>query len=157
VILITSYNDQLLSPIVGELICKWYSEISFSLRTGICSLHVFSPLYTYNYKGEFCSHLADQDCKSRFNTDNELSAALFSGNHANCYPSYTKCMALDKSKFRKLIELASQPLPKAKEKRRRPDDYTGTQTRSRNIGDISAKRSGKSHPKNASTDSKNPQ
>jgi len=65
-------------------------------------------------------------------------------------------MALDKSRFHKLIGLASQPLPKAKEKQRRPDDYTDTQTRLRNTADTSAKRSDTSRPKNASIDPKNP-
>jgi hypothetical protein len=66
-------------------------------------------------------------------------------------------MAVDKSKFHRLIALAAQPLPKAKGKQRRPDDYTDTQTRSRNTANTSAKRSDTSRPKNASVDPKNPQ
>ena len=62
-----------------------------------------------------------------------------------------------KDKFHKLIELASQPLPSSQEKQRRSDDYSDKHTRSRKAEDTSVKQSGKSRPKNASTDPKNPQ
>jgi hypothetical protein len=66
-------------------------------------------------------------------------------------------MATTKDKFHKLIALAAQPLPEAKGKRVRADNYTDKQTRSRKAASTSAKHSGKSHPKNASADPKNPQ
>ena len=66
-------------------------------------------------------------------------------------------MTDEKDKFHKLIELASQPLPSKQEKRRRADDYSDKQTRSRKVADTSVKRSDKSRPKTASTDPKNPQ
>ena len=56
-----------------------------------------------------------------------------------------------------LISRASQPLPSLQGKQQRADDYSDRQTRSRKVAGTSVKPSGKSHPKTASTDPKNPQ
>lgn len=63
---------------------------------------------------------------------------------------------MSKKLFKKLIKKASTPVPKEQDKQLHPEGYTGKQTRSRNTGDTSAKRSGKSRQSNASFDPKNP-
>jgi hypothetical protein len=54
---------------------------------------------------------------------------------------------ISKSEFRSIIKLASRPIREVSEKlgKKKADDYSGKQTRQRNTGDTSGKRSGRSH------------
>jgi hypothetical protein len=61
------------------------------------------------------------------------------------------------TRFKQLLERASQPLPSIQEKQRRDDSYSDTQTRSRKVEDTLVKRSDTSRPGSASADPKSPQ
>ena len=63
---------------------------------------------------------------------------------------------MSKKLFNKLIKRASTPVPREQDKQLHPDSYSEKRIRSGKAEDTSAKRRGKSHPKTASADPKNP-
>lgn len=69
-----------------------------------------------------------------------------------------RSLAMSKDYFNRLIKLATKPLPTSPETPTVAGaNYTDKQTRQRRAEDTSAKRSDKSRPDSASTETKNPQ
>jgi len=62
------------------------------------------------------------------------------------YASLVSDMPSGKKRFKELIKMASQPVPKAVDKQRAPGSYSGTQTHPRKTAGTSAKQRGKSRP-----------